>query len=113
MPSKVVPFTATHIRLSALLGRVVMLHAFQMLSPGCVSHGLPQASRVREMFKSVSTGPAWVQLNHFGRIEDLELGALLGQLRAESSMGDVATEVADAAGPEPAGHGRCLPFAPA
>jgi hypothetical protein len=38
------------LELAALRGRVVMLHAFQMLCPGCVSHGLPQAERVRELF---------------------------------------------------------------
>lgn len=142
------------LRLSAMRGRVVMLHAFQMLCPGCVSHGLPQASKVREMFAeddvaviglhtvfehhdvmganalkafiheyrlrfpigidkpgsghvpltmqayALQGTPSLVlidrlgrvRLNHFGRIEDLALGALLGQLRAESSMGDVATE---------------------
>lgn len=35
-----------------LLGRVVMIEAFQMLCPGCVSHGLPQAQRVHTMFSS-------------------------------------------------------------
>lgn len=41
------------ITLDRLQGRVVMLVAFQMLCPGCVSHGLPQAARAREAF-----GPA-------------------------------------------------------
>lgn len=36
--------------LASLRGRVVVLHAFQMLCPGCVSHGLPQASRIHELF---------------------------------------------------------------
>jgi thiol-disulfide isomerase/thioredoxin len=31
-------------------GRVVVLHAFQMLCPGCVAHGLPQAQRIAEAF---------------------------------------------------------------
>ncbi len=31
-------------------GRVVLLHAFQMLCPGCVSRALPQAQRVAELF---------------------------------------------------------------
>lgn len=31
-------------------GKVVMLHAFQMLCPGCVSHALPQAQRAWETF---------------------------------------------------------------
>lgn len=38
--------------LTSLRGRVVLLHAFQMLCPGCVSHGLPQAERVRARFES-------------------------------------------------------------
>jgi hypothetical protein len=32
--------------LEALRGRVVLIETFQMLCPGCVSHGLPQAQRV-------------------------------------------------------------------
>ncbi|MBM4243736.1 MAG: TlpA family protein disulfide reductase [Deltaproteobacteria bacterium] len=36
--------------LESLLGRVVVVHAFQMLCPGCVSRGIPQAQRVAELF---------------------------------------------------------------
>ena len=36
--------------LAGLRGRVVVIEAFQMLCPGCVSHGLPQAQRVRQVF---------------------------------------------------------------
>lgn len=38
------------LRLSDLRGRVVLIHAFQMLCPGCVAHGLPQAARVHQRF---------------------------------------------------------------
>lgn len=31
-------------------GRVIALHAFQMLCPGCVQHGLPQAQRIARLF---------------------------------------------------------------
>lgn len=31
-------------------GRVVVVHAFQMLCPGCVLHGLPQAQRIERTF---------------------------------------------------------------
>ena len=37
--------------LEQLRGRVVFLHAFQMLCPGCVSHGIPQAQRVEALFR--------------------------------------------------------------
>ena len=36
------------IDLADLRGRVVVIEAFQMLCPGCVSHGLPQATRVHQ-----------------------------------------------------------------
>ncbi len=38
------------ISLASLRGRVVLIEAFQMLCPGCVSHSLPQAKRVAAYF---------------------------------------------------------------
>lgn len=38
------------VSLAALRGKVVAVYAFQMLCPGCVSHGLPQAKRLRQTF---------------------------------------------------------------
>lgn len=38
------------LKLADLRGRVVVLHAFQMLCPGCVQHGVPQAQRVARLF---------------------------------------------------------------
>ena len=133
------------ISLESLRGQVVVLHAFQMLCPGCVSTGLPQASRVHTVFPSkdvaviglhtvfehhavmdvealkvfvqeydvsfpvgidqqdptgripltmqayglrgtpslvVLDRQGRVRLNHFGHIDDMRLGALLGQLMA-------------------------------
>lgn len=40
------------LTLAELRGKVVVLEAFQMLCPGCVSHGLPQAQRVHQTFSS-------------------------------------------------------------
>ena len=42
--------TPAPLTLERLRGRVVMLHAFQMLCPGCVARGIPQAQRVAELF---------------------------------------------------------------
>ena len=36
--------------LAGLKGKVVVLHTFQMLCPGCVAHGLPQAQKVHRLF---------------------------------------------------------------
>jgi|CXWL01.1.fsa_nt_gi peroxiredoxin len=44
--------TPAPIELEDLRGRVVLVHAFQMLCPACVAHGLPQARRVHEAFRS-------------------------------------------------------------
>ena len=133
------------LTLADLRGRVVLLHAFQMLCPGCVSHGLPQASKARELFSerdlaviglhtvfehhdAMGAGAlrafvheyrlsfpigidkpgsaavpltmqayalqgtpslvlldrlGGVRLHHFGLIDDMALGALIGQLIAE------------------------------
>lgn len=40
------------LSIEALRGKVIVLEAFQMLCPGCVSHGLPQALRVHQTFPS-------------------------------------------------------------
>jgi AhpC/TSA family len=139
--------SASPITLDSLRGRVVVLHAFQMLCPSCVSHGLPQAARVRATFSgqdvavigihtvfehhavmgvealkafmheyridypvgidqaspasnipltmqaySLQGTPSLVlidrqgivRLEHFGHLDDLPLGALIGQLVAQA-----------------------------
>jgi hypothetical protein len=42
--------TPAPLALEQLRGRVVVLHAFQMLCPGCVAHGLPQALEIQRAF---------------------------------------------------------------
>jgi len=132
--------------LENLLGRVVVLHAFQMLCPGCVSHGLPQAAAINELYRSdevqviglhsvfehhavmtfdalkafvheyrltfpiaidqpSEVGPlpvtmqklnlqgtpslvlidkaGKIRLNHFGRVSDMQVGNMIGQLLME------------------------------
>ena len=140
--------TPAPLELSQLRGRVVLLHAFQMLCPGCVSHAGPQAERVHREYAELGvaviglhtvfehhaammpmalevflheyrvTHPVGVdvavggiaipatmrrygmrgtptlilidragklRMHEFGRMEDLRLGMMLGQLLAESS----------------------------
>ena len=141
--------TEKAISLSDLRGKVVVLHAFQMLCPGCVSHGIPQAIKIDHAFSrddvvvlglhtvfehhAVMTPAALkvfmheykipfpvgidtaqtdhhipltmqayglrgtpsmviidrngsVRLSHLGQIDDLHVGAILGQLIAESAL---------------------------
>lgn len=42
--------TKEPLSLERLRGRVIVLHAFQMLCPGCVMRGIPQAQRVADTF---------------------------------------------------------------
>lgn len=44
--------TTLPLTLEKLRGRPVLLHAFQMLCPGCVAHGTPQAERAHRIFQS-------------------------------------------------------------
>ena len=41
--------TAQPLRLADLRGQVVLVHAFQMLCPGCVMHAIPQARKAHEL----------------------------------------------------------------
>lgn len=42
--------TDQDLSLSAFRGKVLAVEVFQMLCPGCVSHGLPQAQRIAATF---------------------------------------------------------------
>ncbi len=140
---------AQPVTLDGLRGRVVVLHTFQMLCPGCVSHGLPQALRIHRLFPQEQVaviglhtvfehhdvmGPqalrvfldeyriafpvgvdqadpgspvpltmqayglrgtpsvvvfdrhGHIQLSHFGQIDDLHMGAVIGQLLADAPV---------------------------
>ena len=44
--------TPAPLTLEALRGRVVVVECFQMLCPGCVSHGLPQVQRIAQTFRA-------------------------------------------------------------
>lgn len=140
--------TDTPLSLADLRGSVVVVHAFQMLCPGCVSHGIPQAKSIHQAFPPGRvqviglhtvfehhaamgeialraflheyrihfpigidrpdpkgnpiplTMQAWrmqgtptlfildergrIRLHHFGQLDDLRVGAVIGQLLAES-----------------------------
>ncbi len=43
--------TTTPLTLQGLRGKIVVMHAFQMLCPGCVQHSIPQARKMHEIAK--------------------------------------------------------------
>lgn len=45
--------TTVPLKLSELRGKVVVIHIFQMLCPGCVLHGIPQTASIYDLFNSM------------------------------------------------------------
>lgn len=43
--------TPSPISIAQLRGKVIVIHAFQMLCPGCVSHGIPQAKAIHQHYQ--------------------------------------------------------------
>lgn len=85
-----------------LRGKVVVLHAFQMLCPACVSHGLPQAQRIHASF--ARHGVAVIGLHtvfeHHAAMTPVSLQAFLHEYRISFPVG-VDAPSADARDPIP------------
>lgn len=83
--------------LDALRGRVVAIEAFQMLCPGCVSHGLPQAMRVHESFRREDVAVIGLHsvFEHHAAQSPISLEAFLHENRI---VFPVAVDAPDAAG---------------
>ena len=81
---------------AALLGRVVVLHAFQMLCPACVHHGLPQAQRIQAAFATddVAVIGLHTVFEHHAAMTPVSLQAFLHENRIRFPVG------VDAAAPE-------------
>lgn len=43
--------TSEPLPLAGLIGRPVLIHAFQMLCPGCVVHAIPQSQKAHQIFR--------------------------------------------------------------
>jgi len=81
--------TPSPLTLATLCGRVVVLHAFQMLCPGGVSHALPQAERLHRMFGGA--GVAVVGLHtvfeHHAAMTPVALEAFIHEYRLTFPIG--------------------------
>jgi len=76
---------AEPVSLNRLRGRVVIIEAFQMLCPGCVSHGLPQAQRVRETFREADVAVIGLHsvFEHHNAQTPVALAAFLHEYRID------------------------------
>ena len=85
-----------------LRGRVVVLHAFQMLCPACVHHGLPQAQRIQKAFAAddVAVIGLHTVFEHHAAMTPVSLEAFLHENRIRFAVG-VDAAAADATDPVP------------
>lgn len=81
--------TGEALHLDKLRGSVVLLHAFQMLCPACVHHGLPQAQRVHDTF--AASGVAVIGLHtvfeHHAAMTPVSLQAFLHEYHIRFPVG--------------------------
>jgi hypothetical protein len=71
------------LTLNDFRGRVVAVEAFQMLCPGCVSHGLPQAMRIAAGFDPTEVAVIGLHtvFEHHAAMPPVALGAFLHEYR--------------------------------
>lgn len=91
------------LQLADLRGKVVVLHAFQMLCPACVHHGLPQAQRIQATFdaRDVAVIGLHTVFEHHAAMTPVSLQAFLHEYRIAFPVG-VDAPSADARDPIPA-----------
>ena len=94
--------TGDALQLADLRGKVVVLHAFQMLCPACVHHGLPQAQRIQATF--AASGVVVIGLHtvfeHHAAMTPVSLQAFLHEYRIAFPVG-VDAPSAEASNPIP------------
>ncbi len=75
--------------LASLRGRVVVVHAFQMLCPGCVLHGVPQAERIHQQFsrEDVVVVGLHTVFEHHDAMQPVALKAFLHEFRVTHPVG--------------------------
>jgi peroxiredoxin len=81
--------TDAPLSVARLRGQVVVLHAFQMLCPGCVARGLPQAQRVAEVFAAAPVAVVGLHtvFEHHGVMTPAALEVFLHEYRIRFPVG--------------------------
>ncbi len=81
--------TRSPLSLGRLRGHIVLLHAFQMLCPGCVSHGVPQAERVHREYAGhvVTVIGLHTVFEHHAAMMPVALEAFLHEYRITHPVG--------------------------
>lgn len=81
--------TERQITLEALRGRVVAIEAFQMLCPGCIHDGVPQALEIQATFsdKDVAVLGLHTVFEHHDAMTPVSLRAFLHEFRVRFPVG--------------------------
>ncbi|MFN0161635.1 MAG: redoxin domain-containing protein [Burkholderiales bacterium] len=92
--------TKEPISLAQMRGRVVAVHTFQMLCPGCVLHGLPQATKLHQTFSQEQLAVVGLHtvFEHHSVMGADALEAFIHEYRLRFPIG---IDVADDEGPIP------------
>lgn len=87
--------TPSPLTLAALKGRVVFIHAFQLLCPGCVAHAIPQVQRIERVFAGADLQVVGLHtvFEHHAAMTPVTLKAFLHEYRLTSPVG---VDLADA-----------------
>jgi peroxiredoxin len=77
------------LTLEGLRGRVVLMHAFQMLCPGCVAHGTPQAQRAHMLFRNTDLAVIGLHtvFEHHAAMTPVSLEAFIHEYRLTFPIG--------------------------
>jgi peroxiredoxin len=87
--------TKVPLTLAGLRGRPVLIHAFQMLCPGCVAHGTPQAEKAHRLFRETDLQVIGLHtvFEHHAAMTPVSLAAFIQEYRLTFPIGvDLANE---------------------
>jgi hypothetical protein len=92
--------TPEPLTLEALRGRVVLLHAFQLLCPGCVAQSISRVQRIERVFANTDLQVVGLHtvFEHHEAMSPVTLEAFLHEYRIASPVG---VDVADGQSPIP------------
>lgn len=81
--------TPKPLSLLQLRGKVVIIEAFQMLCPGCVTHGLPQAQSISNIFSREQVVVIGIHtvFEHHDAMKPVSLEAFLHEYRIKFPVG--------------------------
>lgn len=82
--------TPAPLTLEKMRGRIVVLHAFQMLCPGCVAHGTPQAEKLHRLLRGnedVAVIGLHTVFEHHAAMTPVSLEAFIHEYRLTMPIG--------------------------